>query len=431
MSSRPRLGAALGLVLGLVLVASCDRPGVLSQVPGSDATALAVPYPIAEPERIEGAGRQALRAASFVFIGRGTPSPDHEHALPEPLSAEGPVLIAHHVEPEGPATRTWQQLRRLAFGRVTPEPGRAVEVAAAEVEALGLQPPATTVWLVGPRGTCRTTVGAPVVGTYRGAADIVVVGYRLEGCPARSWAPIGIVADTIPVDFRWVPAEPRVDRTQPRPAAWDDPLATLVEPPDWTHASDPRFDQVRLREIPDASPRVIQVHRAWLSDSPDQTDQPWCDIDVAWSRTDGWYNERWIDPIPWPADAVGPFMLGAFVNGTQVDAVIYDDRLDGLVVIPPGPLDDMDDPEAWHHVFVPTGNYDERTLAAWGVQPARGPAPVGPACAPAEPFAEIPAETSAELSPEAFAEPPPEAFAEPPPEPSAESFAEIPAGPPR
>ena len=77
-------------------------------------------------------------------------------------------------------------------------------------------------------------------------------------------------------------------------------------------------------------------------------------------------------------------MLGAFVNGAQVDAMIYDDRLDGLVVVPPGPLDDMDDPQAWRQVFVPTGLYDAETLAGWGVQPARGPGPIGPPCDPPE-----------------------------------------------
>lgn len=376
----------LGPVAVLTVAASCERPADrMSLAPGEDAPVLNVPYPIADAERIEGAGRQALGQARFVFVGRGAADDDPNpgaHALPERLLADGPVLLAHHIEPAGPATRTWQQLRRLAFGRATPEPNRGVEIPAEEVQALGLQPPATSVWLVGPRGTCRASVGAPVVGTYPGAVDTVVVGYRLDACPDQPWAQIGIIADTIPVDFRWVPAQSRVDLTLVRPARWDDPLADLVEPPGWAHASEPRFDQVRLREIPDANPRVIQVHRAWLAESPERTDAPWCTIDVAWSRTDGWTNERWIDPIPWHADTVGPYLLGAFVNGAQVDAVIYDDRLDGLVVIPPGPLDDMDDPEAWHQVFVSTGRYDERTLSEWGVQPARGPQPVGPPCEP-------------------------------------------------
>jgi hypothetical protein len=352
-------------------------------VPGDGAGVVpGVPYPIAEGERIEGAGRAALARAGFVHVGLGSTPDDRDHALPERVAWEGesPLLVAHHVEPIGAALDQWQQLRRLAFGREEPVRGQGVPVDGAEVEALGLRPPAEIVWLVGPRGSCRAEVGEPIIAVYDGAEDAVMVGYRLAGCAGRGWAQIGIVADALPVDFRWVPAvaSPDVLVTHGRP--WDDPLAELVEPPAWSSEDDPRFDLVRLREIPGASPRVLQVHHAWLAARPEQHDGAWCEIDVAWSRTDGWYNGRWIDAVPFSAEAVGPFMLGAFVSGTQVDAVIYDDRLDGLVVVPPGPLDDVDDPTAWRQVFVPTGSHPPASLATWGVEPARGPLPVGPAC---------------------------------------------------
>ena len=233
-----------------------------------------------------------------MFIGLGAPPDDRDHALPEHLTSVGPLLLAHHLEPVGESVRTWQALRRLAFDRVAPTPGQAAPVPAAEVEALGLTPPAAAVWLVGPRGTCRATVGDPQVGSDLGAPDTLVVGYRLDGCEGRQWAQIGIVADAIPVDFRWIPAQDAADMTFARSEAWDDPLAPLVEPPAWEHESDARFESVRLREIPGVSPRVVQVHRAWLSERPEQTERPWCEIDVAWSRADGWTNERWIDPIP-------------------------------------------------------------------------------------------------------------------------------------
>ncbi len=370
------------LALALLLPTSCESPsGPPSRVPGESGLALSVPYPVAEAERIEGAGRRALGDARFVFIGGVTETDPSDHALPQMLVTEGPVLIAHHIESVGPSTSTWQRLRRLAFGRVEPSV-EAVTVPAAEVEALDLRPPTTRVWLVGPQGTCQATVGDAVIGRYRGEHEILAVGYRLEGCPQQPWAQIGIVADTIPVDFRWVPADPSVESVFPHGQSWDDPLAAVIEPPAWSHPAEPALDQVRMREIPGASPRVIQLQHAWLASPPDDPERPWCEIDVAWSRADGWYNERWLDPIPWDPDAVGPFMLGAFLNGEQVDAVIYDDRFDGLVVVPPGPLDDMDDPESWRQVFVPTGRHAEDTLAQWGIQPARGPAPVGPACMP-------------------------------------------------
>jgi hypothetical protein len=383
--SRARAGCLVGLASILALAGACDRNGAAatpSRVPGDGSgLVLDVPYPVADGERIEGAGRAALVKASFVQIALGAAPDDRDHALLERFAwdGEGPLLVAHHVEP-GTAVQAWQKLRRLGFGREEPVRGRAVPVDAAEVEELGLRPPAAVVWLVGPRGTCRAEVGAPVVAAYDGAEDAVMVGYQLAGCPGRQWAQIGIVSDAVPIDFRWVPAVASADVTLAHGRAWDDPLATLLEAPSWSHDHDPGVDLVRLREIPGASPRVLQAHHAWLSVLPEEHDGPWCEIDVAWARTDGWYNGRWIDPVPFTTDAVGPFMLGAFVNGTQVDAVIYDDRHDGLVVIPPGPLDDMDDPAAWRQVFVPTGSHDPAALSAWGVEPARGPLPVGPAC---------------------------------------------------
>jgi len=378
------------LVSGLGLAAACDRNGAAttpSRVPGDGGGLVpGVPYPVADGERIEGAGRASLARASFVLVALGATPDDRDHALPERIAWDGgPLLVAHHVEPLGTSLGPWQQLRRLGFGREAPVRGQAVAVDAAEVEALGLHPPATVVWLVGPRGMCRTEVGGPVVAAYDGAEDTVMVGYQLIGCSGRQWAQVGIVSDSLPVDFHWVPATAGPDVVLAHGRAWDDPLAALVDAPAWSHQGDPSFDVVRLREIPGALPRVLQAHHAWLSALPEDHDGPWCEIDVAWARTDGWYNGRWIDRVPFTTDAVGPFMLGAFVNGTQVDAVLYEDRLDGLLVIPPGPLDDVDDPAAWRQVFVPTGSYDPATLAAWGVEPARGSLPVGPACERIEP----------------------------------------------
>lgn len=393
-ATRSPTAALASALVGLALASACERPaGTPSRVPGDGMGAvLSVPYPMVEAERIEGAGRATLAQARLVHVSLGAVPDDREHALPERMAWDGAFVVAHHVEPVGAATSTWQALRRLAFGRAAPERGRAVPVEAAEVEALGLQPPAETVWLVGPRGSCRATVGGPLVGAYDGALDTVMVGYRLDGCAGRAWAQVGIVADAIPVDFRWVPAEASPEVLLPHGRRWDDPLASQVEPPAWSPDDAPRQDLVWLREIPGVSPRVLQLRYARLGARTDEAAADpgsWCTIDAAWTRTDGWWNGRWIDAVPFPPDAVDPFLLGAFVNGTQVDAVIYDDRFDALVVIPPSPLADVDDPSAWQATFVPTGSHDAATLATWGVEPARGPLPVGPACdveaAPDEP----------------------------------------------
>src|SRR5690606_37992551 len=164
-----------------------------------------------------------------------------------------------------------------------------------------------------------------LVGTVKGEHDTVMVGYRLDGCSGRAWAQIGIVADAIPVDFRWVPAVASPDLVLPHGRAWDDPLAALVEPPAWPHDEDPRYDLVRLREIPDVSPRVLELRHGWLAERPTEDEGGWCGLEVASSRVDGWYNGRWIDAVPFSPEAVDPFLLGAFVNGTQVDALVYDD----------------------------------------------------------------------------------------------------------
>ena len=385
LASTPLTMPTVALVTTAAVIASsllaCELPGAKpSRVPGDGSGAvLNVPYPMADPERVEGVGRQALADAQYVFISLGATPTDRDHALPERFEYEGPVLVAHHVDPGGPNARAWLPLRRLAFGRSTPPRGVAVAVDAVNVEELGLVAPAESVWLVGPRGTCRAHVGTPVIAAYDGADDTVMVGYQLEGCLGDGWAQIGIVAAAIPIDFRWVPAETTTEHITPHGGPWHDPLANVIEPPAWSSTQDPTLDIIRVREIPGAQPRVVQARYAWLAE-PDDDTRPWCEVETRWSRTDGLFNDRWIDAIPWTADAVGPYMLGAFVNGSQVDAVIYDDRFDGLVVVPPGPLDDMADADAWTQVFVPTGMFDARTLEGWGAQPARGDGPVGAPC---------------------------------------------------
>ncbi|MEX1364600.1 MAG: hypothetical protein AB1Z98_15850 [Nannocystaceae bacterium] len=380
--SRPSIRLAVTAAAVLLPSAACERPGgaaqAISRVPGEpDGLALSVPYPVSEPERIEGAGRQSLVRARFVHVSLGGP-PEAEYGLPERITSDGPVLVAEHV---GPESRAWQPLRRLAFGRVEPTPGRAMKVDAAEVEALGIERPATSVWLVGPRGTCRAQVGPPVVGAYEDL-DALMVGFLLEDCPGRAWAQVGLIADAIAVDFRWVPAQTRVEQVSARSPDGKGPPDTLLPDPSWPFEEPPRFEVQQMREIPDVAPRVLQAHRAWMSSVPAPDDLRWCTVDATSTRADGWFNGRWIDAIPWTPEVVGPFMLGAFVNGTQVDAVIYDDRHDGLVVVPPGPLDDVDDPEAWTQRFVPTGPHGGEEGRSWGVYPARGLVPVGPACEP-------------------------------------------------
>lgn len=370
--------------LGLGLGSACERPGSApgssppGRVPvGSDAAMLDVPYPIGEPERIEGAGRRALVDARFAFVSRGGIDETGLHALPERVASEGPLLIAHHVLAD---QRAWVELRRLAFGRVDAPAGQAVEVDEAELVELSLVRPADALWLVGPRGTCRARVTTPVVSAIEGL-DALVVAYRLEDCPGHAWAQIGIIADAIPVDFRWVPARSAEELVVPY-GELDESIAPVLPAPAWSSPEPPRFELLQMREVPDAEPRVIQAHRSWLSAVPEEGSSTWCQVEAASTRLDGWFNGRWLDAIPWVPDAEGPYMLGAFVNGTQVDAVIYDDRFDGLVVVPPGPLDDVDDAKAWTQTFVPTGPYRESELGAWGIRPERGMRPLGARCEP-------------------------------------------------
>lgn len=384
MSSTPTTAITLPLLAACALaIGGCDRDRRPPRAPAPTkperaphrGPMLNVPYPIAEAERVEGIGRAALRDAKFVYLDLAEAKPSEQIAPPRGLDANGPVVVSHHVERGHPA---FWALWRLPFegpGHTVPLP-----LSADEIAEFGLSAPAPTIWVVGRRGSCRGTTTAPVAQRDPSGRERVTVGYRLEGCNGSAWAPIGIVASALPIDFRWAPAATVVDESVIPGQGWKHPLAEHIEWPRWAEGSDPALNLVRVREIPEADPRVVQLRIASLDALPSGDERPWCDRTVAWSLVDGWYNERWIDPIVWHREAIAPYLLGAFVNGTQVDAVIYDDALDGLVVIPPGPLDELDDPDAWTQVFVASGQHDDEALASWAQQSIDGGLPPGPAC---------------------------------------------------
>lgn len=165
--------------------------------------------------------------------------------------------------------------------------GKSVFVEPTEVASWGIAPPASPVWLVGPKEVCAATVGRPLVGRYSIDADgrrlafkdpfmVLELSWELTGCDmaAGDWASVGISASEIDPELRWVPApEGVLERIEP--ATWTGvltreiaglvteataakPQDSLSEAPEWS---------MRTFEIPGTKIREAYVGAVWRSEA--------------------------------------------------------------------------------------------------------------------------------------------------------------------
>lgn len=72
-----------------------------------------------------------------------------------------------------------------------------------------VEPPPSTVWLVGPDGVCEADVQATTarLDLYEGGETEAAVLFALSGCAGMAWAPLAIVTGTPTPELRWFPAK--------------------------------------------------------------------------------------------------------------------------------------------------------------------------------------------------------------------------------
>ncbi|MBL4683440.1 MAG: hypothetical protein JKY37_02530 [Nannocystaceae bacterium] len=386
------------------LLVSCNPRGTTRPRSGGvhNIAGLGIPYPIGEPETIEGWSRAALSRATFAVVMRtDDPGPFADRG-----TGPGPVMVGEQVHEA--ETQAFDALLSHAFEGRRPRLGSAVVATARDLAKLGYWPPAPSVFLVGPDSNCRAEVGAPTIGYYRTEADILQIDWALEGCDVdTAWGPVAVVTDRFPEDTVWVPAELGLDARYSDGERWRGPLASAIEPPNWSANVDAEFEIVRVLQIPDTHPTVVQVYDSLVR--PDETDEarqrlaaagldPACADTHATEIAHGFWNGNALDlfaPGQAPPGApsggleggefeaptdeqVEPHLLGAFVRGEQIDGLVYDQRLDALVVIPPAPT--MQGNSAWVRTTLPAGIHSDYARASWGYLPTSDASPIGDPC---------------------------------------------------
>ncbi|MFV8749956.1 hypothetical protein ACNOYE_05365 [Nannocystaceae bacterium ST9] len=108
-----------------------------------------------------------------------------------------------------------------------------LDIDAQTLAAAGVVPPARTIWLVGPSGPCAARLGEPKLAIYAPAWPVLEVSWTLAleqapGCvmeDPREWAPLALLADSLPPELRYVAAQPGKAENDVDLATWDNPHA--------------------------------------------------------------------------------------------------------------------------------------------------------------------------------------------------------------
>ncbi|MEM6992657.1 MAG: hypothetical protein AAF721_19240 [Myxococcota bacterium] len=391
-----RVALASACLLGGAL--SCNPTGATTTPGrsgrGNPPIGLGIPYPVGEPETVEGWSRAALARASFaVVMGTGG-----DEAFDRRVAGSGPVVVGQHIRETDDDGRPFDALLRRAFRGKRPRAPASVAIEPQRLAELGILPPAPSIFVVGPTSNCRASVGAPTVGYYRADQDILEVDWALDGCDEGvAWAPIGVIANRLPEDTVWVAAELGLDAQFEATTGWQGPLAAALEPPSWEEESEAALEVVRVLQIPGVSPTVLQVYDSLVEIADAEAERerlaaagldPACVDQHATEIAHGFWNgNAWEAFAPGrngdgsaPGQEREPHLLGAFVRGEQIDALVYDQRLDALVVIPPAPT--MQGDSDWVRTTLPAAIHTAYSRASWGYLPTSDPSPLGEPCEP-------------------------------------------------
>jgi hypothetical protein len=360
----PRALARIALTALVTTGGACDKQAAgtlpVAGIPYLDTDPLPRPPP-----------RAAFAAARWVPVSTGHGS------IPEMLTRAAPSAIGAIVETHGGThgVRTVVGLRRLAFGRLPP-PEHAVEVDPAALAKLGFEPPGPHVWLFGTEGPCRANVTVPMVGAYQGAGEILEVSWRLEGCLDLPWAPVGVVAETLPPHLQWTTAQPVFTLELGPEVEWSHPFAPLVDTPPPTEGGPVDLQGIQALEVVGPIPAPVQISRANMRHDP-EVPEDLCPIEETTATTHGFWDgsamNRFV-PIVDPVDV--PILLGSIVSGDEVEALVYRDGPNVAIAVPPTPPPPEPEnapqqmaefewgPPQWTRFVVPTGRYSAAQLDA-------------------------------------------------------------------
>jgi hypothetical protein len=337
------------LLAALVLLAGCEpgTVGLIGTAARKSKSPLDVPYIVGDPVPNPPV-RAAFARAPWLAISTS------------PLSVTGHFVDAaqNNVIHDVIRREVWGLKRpKLAFEPIDP----------AELEALQLMPPATHVWLFGSEGPCKATVGAPSVAGHPTVSTVIVVQYALEGCPEAAWAPVGSLADSLPPDVRWVAAEQVAEDRLVADSEWDHPFAPATT---WPAAPERVADEtlVVARAVRGLDPLPGQTIATsiWRNAGDECLDQESTAVGHLLLRTSGAEAQT---PLPEVETVVE--LLGAVAQGESAEAIVFGDRIDLFVAVPPASPEDRPDlppevdrgPATWTASTIESGPRTEVELA--------------------------------------------------------------------
>lgn len=225
------------------------------------------------------------------------------------------------------------------------------------------------VWLVGSQGVCEATLSTQAQADhYIIGFETVEIAFALRDCDGPDWAPVAIVGVQPPEDLRWVTptttfdidGQPSGDAT---PALVD---AVRSEVDQLQAADDPRSATLygHVRELVGTTPRVAETFSGveWEDEPVEDDEALSCGTDATWSLMGGVVVDASLVPWKTPKDFGGLAehdLLGAFVRGERVHAVVFAEGLD-LVVFTPTAETLM----RGHWSGLPTGEYHDEDIVA-------------------------------------------------------------------
>ena len=295
------------------------------------------------------------------IVGDPVPNPPIRAALARtpwlPVHTSPPALTGHYVR-RADNSALYDQLRREVWGLKHPRV-ELDEIDPNELEQLRIRPPTTHVWLIGPEGPCRATLGQPRVAAHPTVGGVIEVRYDLEGCVPAAWAPVGSLVEQMPADVRWEPAEMVTEVDLPPAQQWDHPFANAVPWPDESERAADRMNVVaRAVRGLDPVPGQTLITAVWTHPDDACLD---AETTVVGHVLSGQGGVEVQDPLP-GLDTV-PELLGAVVQENHPEALVYSDRVDLFVAVPPASPEDRPDlppevdrgPQTWTQFTVDLG----------------------------------------------------------------------------